>query len=225
MCPIFSPFILLILILAPSFFLLCSAAVTWTATFNPEDNITIHMTETDTVSLSLYGLDYNELIANNGELHVRSDNDKLLLIDKKIAATEISQQGTWSGKVVLHAIFLGNPNVYVELTIDDKPPEKSNEELSVIIIREVRTIDHVFTGSVATLVSILYINFGAALNLKKLVGILRRPIGPGIGFAGQFVIMPLVNISILKYICVFELISYFFFITVKFWIGFIIVSR
>lgn len=185
---------MLILILAPSCFLLCSAAVTWTAKFDPE-SITIHMHEQDNVALSLYGLNYNEIIQNNVELHVRSDNDKLLLIDKKIAANEITEQGTWSGKIRLDAIFLGNPNVYVELTsADGAIKEESNEKLPVIIIREVRTIDHVFTGSVATLVSILYINFGAALNLQKLRGILRRPIGPAIGFAGQFVIMPLVSL-------------------------------
>lgn len=43
------------------------------------------------------------------------------------------------------------------------------------------------------LVSILYINFGAALNLQTIKEILTRPIGPTICFICQFVLMPLTS--------------------------------
>lgn len=67
------------------------------------------------------------------------------------------------------------------------------EELPVTVIREERVIDKVFTASVAILVSILYINFGAALDLPTLKAIMVRPIGPIIGFLAQFLFMPLLS--------------------------------
>lgn len=88
---------------------------------------------------------------------------------------------------------MGTTSVYIDLVYSDGTVERSDQQLPVIVIRENRIIDSVFTGSVATLVSILYINFGAALDLGKLKGIVKRPIGPAIGFMGQFVIMPLVR--------------------------------
>lgn len=50
-----------------------------------------------------------------------------------------------------------------------------------------------FTVSVAVLVSLIYINFGCALDMDKLWDILRRPVGPCLGVIGQFVIMPVLS--------------------------------
>lgn len=71
--------------------------------------------------------------------------------------------------------------------------ETSQNMLSVTVIRAERVIDHIFTGSVAILVSLLYINFGAALNTSKLSEIVKKPIGPAIGFTCQFLLMPLLS--------------------------------
>jgi sodium/bile acid cotransporter 3/5 len=71
--------------------------------------------------------------------------------------------------------------------------EKSNEQLNVTILRPKRVIDQLFTYSVIILVSILYINFGAALNLQTITDIIRRPIGPLICFICQFIMMPLIS--------------------------------
>lgn len=179
------------LIVVLTLFTLCSAA-TWTARFEPLE-ITIHMNYGVEVVLTLENLNYNELLATGGRLHVRPRDEKLLYIDKQIEESEVSEQGSWNGTVYIDALFLGRTGAYVELVSADGTVERSDQELTVIVIREDRTIDHVFTGSVATLVSVLYINFGAALDLKKLKGIVKRPIGPAIGFIGQFVIMPLVR--------------------------------
>lgn len=189
MCRINSSALALIVVL--NLFALSSAA-TWTARFEPSE-ITIHMSLADEIVLTLENLNYNELLANGARLHVRASNEKLLHIDKQIEASEVSEQGSWSGTVYIDALFLGTTSVYIELVYADGTIERSDQQLPVIVIRENRTIDHVFTGSVATLVSILYINFGAALDLGKLKGIVKRPIGPAIGFIGQFVIMPLVS--------------------------------
>ncbi|KAJ8947737.1 hypothetical protein NQ318_017999 [Aromia moschata] len=61
-----------------------------------------------------------------------------------------------------------------------------------LIIREPRIIDTIFTAAVATLVAVMYINFGCAINWKELPTILKKPIGPAIGFCGQFIFMPLI---------------------------------
>lgn len=56
-----------------------------------------------------------------------------------------------------------------------------------------RAIDTAFTASVAILVSLIYVNFGCALKWDTLKDILRRPVGPVIGFIGQFLVMPLLG--------------------------------
>lgn len=66
--------------------------------------------------------------------------------------------------------------------------------LNVIVIRKLRAIDTVFHASVAILVSIIYINFGCALNYSELRKNVKKPIGPVIGFIGQYLIMPLVKL-------------------------------
>jgi len=68
----------------------------------------------------------------------------------------------------------------------------------VSVIRERRLVDKMFTYSVATLVAIIYINMGAALDLRTIKSTLRRPIGPVIGFMSQFVIMPLLSFGLAK---------------------------
>lgn len=65
--------------------------------------------------------------------------------------------------------------------------------INVIVIRRVRVIDHVFTGSIVLLVSILYINFGCAMDWDVCAKTIKRPIGPLIGCVCQFVLMPLVR--------------------------------
>lgn len=172
------------------------AAATWTATFErPTPNeTTITMHTTIEAQLLVQGLDRAAMLASGSWLRVRADNDKLLSVGQNISAADVGPDGRWHGSFPLEALFLGLTHVYVELMdAAGAPIERAATVLPIIIVREVRTIDHVFTGSVATLVSLLYINFGAALSLTKLKGIVRRPIGPAIGFFGQFLIMPLVS--------------------------------
>lgn len=79
---------------------------------------------------------------------------------------------------------------------DDNVTERSNEYLAVTILRPARLIDKLFTYSVIILVSILYINFGAALNLETIKEILRKPVGPIICFICQFLLMPLTSYAL-----------------------------
>lgn len=175
-------------LLTPS---LCSATI-WTAQFDPI-NVTLHMHESQEVHLSLKGLNYNELLANQARLYVRTDDEKELNVNLQIVASDVTEMGSWAGPVHIEALFLGNPKIYVELINANGSSERADQQLPVVIIREDGFINHLFVGSVAGLVSILYINFGAALSVQKLRGIVSRPIGPAIGFSSQFILMPLVS--------------------------------
>lgn len=98
----------------------------------------------------------------------------------------------WKGSFIANAEFIGKANVHIEIN-KSSIVESSENVLPVIITRAKRAIDTAFVISVAALVSILYINFGAALDLKKVKGVLRRPIGPVIAFACHFILLPLVS--------------------------------
>lgn len=94
----------------------------------------------------------------------------------------------------LYGEFLGQTDIFVEITNPtDNVTERSNQSLRVTILRPARVIDKLFTYSVIILVSILYINFGAALSLETIKDILRRPVGPIICFVCQFILMPLTS--------------------------------
>ena len=51
-----------------------------------------------------------------------------------------------------------------------------------------------FGYSVATLISLAYINMGCALDLEVMKEVLRRPVGPCIGFLSQFLFMPICSV-------------------------------
>lgn len=162
----------------------------WTATFEPT-NITIHMNEQATINLTITGLDANKLRNENATIEIRSDSS-IAGVYHPISLSDIVD-GTWKGTFNIDAIFLGSAKVYV--TIDTvKGSDRSTTTLPVIIIREERFIDKLFVISVAALVSILYINFGAAIDLTKVRAILIRPIGPAIACFCQFVFLPVVSV-------------------------------
>lgn len=155
----------------------------------------MHMHTIENITLRISGVDPAANAASGAFFRVRADNPKLLVVNTQVGSSDFNEAGEWTGNVTLDALFLGITSAFVELVAGNGETtfNRSASTLPVVIIREVRTIDHIFTGSVATLVSLLYINFGAALNLKNLRGIVLRPIGPAIGFFGQFLIMPLVS--------------------------------
>ncbi|KAJ8946945.1 hypothetical protein NQ314_008744 [Rhamnusium bicolor] len=89
-------------------------------------------------------------------------------------------------------IVISNPQTVISCR-NKKTDEIAEGNLDVVVIRKKRIVDILFTASVATLVSILYINFGCAIDWGELRNILKRPIGPTIGFFGQFFVMPLLS--------------------------------
>lgn len=70
--------------------------------------------------------------------------------------------------------------------------EQSSEVLEVVVTRPERLLDTLFAVVVVLLLAILFINFGAAIDLKIMKQIFRRPIGPAIGTFCQLVLVPLI---------------------------------
>ncbi|KAG5882709.1 hypothetical protein JTB14_020553 [Gonioctena quinquepunctata] len=95
-----------------------------------------------------------------------------------------------NGSFDVNGIFLGKTFISC---INQQTNERIQSNVEVIVIRKERLIDVIFTASVATLVSLIYINFGCAMNWGDFKHILKKPIGPIIGFCGQFIFMPLLS--------------------------------
>jgi len=100
----------------------------------------------------------------------------------------------WTSAFNITGNFLGYAEVHLQLINDsDKTILKHSNPLNVKVLRIQRIIDHLFTYSVAVLVSVVYISFGCALDWSVFKTTFRRPVGPIIGFCCQFLFMPLVS--------------------------------
>lgn len=169
-----------------------SADPRWTTRYVPT-KLQMHMNTVSNISLRLDGFTANDL-RDNPDIQLKSERSHIATVLKGCIPTEeLINDGIYEGEFDISGSFLGSTNLYVELRTKDNQTMLSNEKLPITVIREERVIDKVFTISVATLVSILYINFGAAIDIPTLKIIVRKPIGPIIGFFAQFLFMPLLS--------------------------------
>uniref|UniRef100_A0A1A9X1H0 Uncharacterized protein n=1 Tax=Glossina brevipalpis TaxID=37001 RepID=A0A1A9X1H0_9MUSC len=164
--------------------------IIWSVTFEPQ-LLNITMSETKTIELTINNIDpaWN----NNYEFHILSANNDLLKIINStiISGRDVRQNITqWKQNFTIDAIFLGHTLVYIELHRPHMKVERALEIVRVKILRNVGSSDIVFKVIVGAFVSVIYISYGAALDLIDLKRILMKPIGPAIGFIGQYLIMP-----------------------------------
>jgi sodium/bile acid cotransporter 3/5 len=104
----------------------------------------------------------------------------------------------WSSAFNVMGNFLGYAEVHLQLiNNNDKTILKQSNPLNVKVVRKQGVTDHLFTYSVALLVSVIYISFGCALDWSVFKKTFRRPVGPVIGFWCQFLFMPLVSVLFL----------------------------
>ncbi|XP_065349906.1 ileal sodium/bile acid cotransporter-like [Cloeon dipterum] len=101
----------------------------------------------------------------------------------------------------IYGTFLGTCNVFLvavpkEANASAEAPIEKSLILPVSVIRTKRLVDKIFIITVPILVSLIYINFGCALNWTVVKNTLKRPIGPAIGFVSQFLFMPLISFGI-----------------------------
>lgn len=88
--------------------------------------------------------------------------------------------------------FKGTTCILLEKQSTNGVIEESNQVLEVVVSKPERVIDTLFAITVVLLLAILFINFGAAIDIETMKRIYRRPIGPGIGTVCQLVFMPLI---------------------------------
>ncbi|XP_055389850.1 ileal sodium/bile acid cotransporter-like [Condylostylus longicornis] len=161
----------------------------WKVSFS-DLNITIHMDEEAQSKLKINLFDEQ---LKGSKFRLKSEKTHISTVPDEYIHLNGS---SWEGYVLVKGVFLGKTKICVELILSNNQSEISSNCQDIIVIRKMRIIDHVFTGSVALLVSLLYINFGAALDLSVLKGILKKPVGPAIGCFCQFILMPVMSYAL-----------------------------
>ncbi|KAJ8715621.1 hypothetical protein PYW07_010103 [Mythimna separata] len=195
MCPIWPLHLIILYILALCpLWVLCQSAPTLLATFLP--NITtVNMDEYEYVNVTISGADMQA----GDQFTLATANDHLLAADWNSTYTlteDHVQKKRFDGKVRVTGKFLGRTNVLVRHHRSGTEGIQVNGSLPVIVLRPERVIDTIFVTSVATFVSLIFINFGCAMHWPTVKDVLRRPIGPLIGMCGQFLFMPLMSFGL-----------------------------
>ncbi|XP_060528743.1 ileal sodium/bile acid cotransporter-like isoform X2 [Cylas formicarius] len=151
--------------------------------FDPK-NVTVYMSDFIPVN---YTIDTGGELDNEDECILYSENPHIAFIDKEIILSTLSPpRGTFN----ISGNFLGQTVVSCR---NINTGISSSEQVAVKCLRKKRIIDQIFTASTAALVAIIYINFGCVVKWNELKNLLKKPIGPTIGFCGQFVIMPVLS--------------------------------
>ncbi|KAK0083650.1 hypothetical protein PV325_008452 [Microctonus aethiopoides] len=164
----------------------------WNITLNSDTNtFKVHKDEVITVKFKVnFNLPNNtiipKIVATTSDANIANISASSLLQESLI-----NNETVLDGSVNITGIFLGKAEILLTIENDD-----SFEKLKVIVIRPARIIDKLFTGSVIALISILYINFGCAMDWKVCREMLKKPIGPLIGSVCQFIMMPMIAFGI-----------------------------
>ncbi|KAL1451970.1 hypothetical protein WDU94_006294 [Cyamophila willieti] len=205
MCPIW-PLHTITLYLLP-LFVTYTAAKQWKSIeFSPSSLLQIHMGSSRSVNFTIHNLtrddiEYGQLLLELSDPSVLravhgEDLGDLATLQASSYPNDGSVVSQFKSKFDIQAQFLGYCDIRIKLKHRNLD---SNEDLLVSgpvhtsVIRAVRVIDRVFTISVAALVSIIFVNFGCALDWPLLKSSLKVPIAPTIGFVSQFLFMPVIS--------------------------------
>lgn len=153
----------------------------------PYEHVTLHMNQVLSMAFNITNsTDFSDVtVTSNSDTSIATVYaDSLEKVD-----------GVWYGNLNITGVFLGNTKVSFSVVRNGLITD-INDALTVTVIRQDRLIDTIFTASVAILVSILYVNFGCAMDWNVCRNTVKRPIGPLIGFFCQFVFMPLLSFGI-----------------------------
>ncbi|CAK1594551.1 unnamed protein product [Parnassius mnemosyne] len=194
MCPIWPLHIIILYLLALyPMWAVCQAVPNLLATFDPSD-LTVHMDAYKFVNVTVTG---NGLLPAD-EIIVKVPNDHVANADwnstNKLTEEEASSM-RWQGRLQVSGKFLGRTDLLLELR-RGASVRPVNGTMPVTVIRPERIIDTIFTSSVATFVSLIFINFGCAMHWPTVKEVIKRPIGPIIGMCGQFLFMPLMSFGL-----------------------------
>ncbi|CAK1541047.1 unnamed protein product [Leptosia nina] len=192
MCPLWPLHLIILYLLALGpLWVLCQSVPNLIASFDPKE-IQLNMGETAFVRVNITGTGYlpnDEIITKVGEEHIAS---------AKWNSTPLVTEGGkfFSGLVKVNGNFLGRTEFVIEAKRDKEVFTVTNGTLPVIVVRPSRLIDKLFTSSVATFVTLIFINFGCAMHWPTVKEVIIKPVGPIIGMCGQFLFMPLISFGL-----------------------------
>lgn len=165
--------------------------------------IDLHIDEVATMRFSTTDLDQSDV--EDGELYVEAAHQNVA--DTSPQRYEIQTLGvpggsSWGSVFNVTGKFLGKTTVRLRLNnpraVNAARRDRFSECAPVVVTRPKRVIDTVFTASVATLVAIIFVNFGCALDWELVKKTLKRPVGPAIGFTSQYIVLPLISFGLAK---------------------------
>ena len=107
----------------------------------------------------------------------------------------------WNLSINITGTFLGFTQIESSVERISETDNQIHHGLEPVLVTVTRskskkTASKIFGYSVAALISFAYINMGCALDLEVMKKVLRRPVGPAIGFMSQFVFMPLCSFAL-----------------------------
>jgi len=198
MCPLWPLHIvvLYLLMLIPIWMVSCQvvkqAASAWTVDFSPDKIKALPMYDTFQVSFTTNDLTKKDI--DSGVVELISDHQEIakpLQLAPIVLHTQNITDNTWTSAFNISANFIGFTEV--KLHLKGKDIDRLSNPLKVTVARRERVVDKIFLHCVIIIVSIIFINFGCAMDWAFLRKSLRNPIGPAIGFFSQFFIMPLLS--------------------------------
>jgi len=160
--------------------------------YQNELKLVLSVTEPDVASLSASDAAIDHQAVEDSASHE-------IVIDLKEASFFLasSSSSNWTMPFNLTGEFLGFTKVKAKIVAGESTKGAEHElpadaVLPVAVVRKKTIQSKLFSYSVAILVSLAYINMGCAMDLQVVKQTMRKPIGPLIGFACQYVAMPLI---------------------------------
>ena len=141
--------------------------------FDSADRLVLQVLDPDIASVS-------------SDQQIAQHDGKELVVDLQA----FGEAGNWSTMFNITGEFLGFTKVHAKVMASNVTLTEASQPVAVIRKKTIQS--KLFAYSVATLVSLAYINMGCAMDLQVVKETLKRPIGPLIGIVCQYIAMPLI---------------------------------
>ncbi|XP_037938293.1 sodium/bile acid cotransporter-like [Teleopsis dalmanni] len=152
------------------------------------------------VSLSITNVDLTDNV--DFYFKVNIENTKLAKCDARIQKSELerlessSNLAAWHGVVQVQGFYFGYTHLYVTLHPVVGLVEFATNKLNITLVREHNIDNKIFTYSAAAVVLLMFVNLGTALDLQRFKSIVFKPIGPLVGIATRYIIMPALGLGL-----------------------------
>ena len=166
-------------------------------------------------------VNYSGLVGSRVDLRITASDQDIIRVgvpnvfslSPENAAGNVSVHGLFLGRTQLQFHFAAPPGTSLAPGVSlggesDSPgqwwPARIGHPFEVSVVRAERILDHIFIGVATLMVIFANMAMGCAIDLNECKKLIKKPIAPAIGFACQFIIMPLVSSVLFQnYICMF----------------------